>query len=429
LKFSPVRSILKHAYSIKYRELDEQAESTTKVVDRLNLLGNASVGNVILVNSTLPRQSVFYFGKRDLRKMRQQEIMGSICQFIKRDQSAEEGFNDLALQLFAYQYKNNLPYQAYCLQQGRTPRTVKMWSQIPSVPINAFKEVTLSSNNPNEAERIFMTSGTTQGIQGKHYHPALQVYDQSMTVNFKKRFMKNSEKIRMGILFPTEEEMPNSSLAHYLALAIKEFGTEDSSYFISERGLEIESLITELEQAQRTGEPYALLGASYSFVHMLDELEKMGRVFSLPKGSNILDTGGFKNNSRHLELDDFYDRLSARLGVARKDCINMYGMTELSTQFYDQGNAEIPSVKSGPHWIRTRVINPLTGQTVPKGEQGVLVHCDLANFNSVTTILTEDIGIEVESGFLLKGRAQGAEAKGCSLALEEFIRAKKGTSL
>lgn len=69
MKFFLVRSILKHVYFIKHRELNEQAESTTKVVDRLNLLGNASVGNVILVNSTLPRQSVFYFGKRDLRKM------------------------------------------------------------------------------------------------------------------------------------------------------------------------------------------------------------------------------------------------------------------------------------------------------------------------------------------------------------------------
>jgi len=71
----------------------------------------------------------------------------------------------LALHLFAYQYKNNLPYQAYCLQQGRTPRTVKMWSQISSVPINAFKEVALSSNNPNEAERIFMTSGTNSAAE------------------------------------------------------------------------------------------------------------------------------------------------------------------------------------------------------------------------------------------------------------------------
>ncbi|MDA8226836.1 MAG: hypothetical protein M0T74_03890 [Desulfitobacterium hafniense] len=189
----------------------------------------------------------------------QQEIIDAIYQFIGLSQSSEEDFNNQALQLFTYQYKNNLPYQAYCLQKGKTPRTVKMWNQIPPVPINAFKELTLSCTEPNDAERIFMTSGTTQGIQGKHYHPTVSVYDQSMKLNFKNRFMRTTEKIRMGILFPTEEEMPNSSLAHYLALALQEFGTEDSRYLLSDSGLATDYLIADLEQAERTGEPYALL--------------------------------------------------------------------------------------------------------------------------------------------------------------------------
>jgi hypothetical protein len=100
-------------------------------------------------------------------------------------------------------------------------------------------------------------------------------------------------------------------------------------------------------------------------------------------------------------------------------------MTELSSQFYDDGNDVVPSVKSGPHWIRSRVIDPVTGREMPKGERGILVHCDLANFNSVTTILTEDVGVEVDGGFLLLGRAEGAQAKGCSLAVEEFLQAAR----
>ena len=97
----------------------------------------------------------------------------------------------------------------------------------------------------------------------------------------------------------------------------------------------------------------------------------------------------------------------------------MYGMTELSTQFYDSGNETLPSVKSGPHWIRSRLVEPITGRDVPAGERGILVHCDLANYNAVTTILTEDVGLwagaDESSGFLLLGRAEGAAAKGCSL--------------
>ena len=71
------------------------------------------------------------------------------------------------------------------------------------------------------------------------------------------------------------------------------------------------------------------------------------------------------------------------------------------------------------------MLDPLTGREVPKGERGVLAHCDLANFNSATTILTEDVGIAVDGGFLLLGRAEGAEAKGCSLAVQEFLEAAR----
>ncbi|OLS34493.1 long-chain fatty acid--CoA ligase [Bacillus sp. MRMR6] len=357
-----------------------------------------------------------------------QEIVDGVLQYIKSDDSSEEAFNDQALQLFRYQYTNNTPYQMYCRQKGKTPRMVKSWKDIPAVPINAFKELTLSCEDPEKAEDVFMTSGTTKGIRGKHYHPTLEVYNQSMLKNFKNRFMKGHKQIKMGILFPTEEEMPNSSLSHYLALAYKEYGTGDSQYLVNDLGLQTDSLLLLLEHAETSGDPLALLGASFSFVHLFEELQDRGRSYQLPAGSRILDTGGFKNKSKELDLETFYTQLSTLLGVDKSECINMYGMTELSTQFYDDGNSSIPSVKSGPHWIRTRVVNPLTGQDVPKGEKGVLVHCDLANFNSVTTILTEDLGVEKEEGFQLLGRVQGSEAKGCSIAVDEFIRAAKGSS-
>lgn len=361
--------------------------------------------------------------------MDQQAIIQHVYQFIQADASRDEAFNELALHLYAYQYQHNLPYRTFCIQKGKTPRMIKSWKDIPHVPINAFKDVSLSCTALEKAEAVFMTSGTTKGVKGKHYHPTLHIYDESATMNFRKRFMRDTEHIRMGILFPSERELPNSSLAHYLALAVKEFGTPESHYLVNDHSIDMSRLLDELEHAEKSGEPYALLGASYSFVHMLEELKQTKKTFSLPKGSRILDTGGFKNQSKAVELNEFYHLLSTTLGIERSECINMYGVTELSTQFYDKGNESVPSVKSGPHWIRTRVINPLTGEEVPKGERGVLVHCDLGNFNSVTTILTEDVGVEVENGFLLLGRVQGTEAKGCSIAAEEFLTAaSKGVS-
>lgn len=364
--------------------------------------------------------------------MTQNDIIDMLLAFIAADDdrcdtstaAAEDAFNDVALRLFAYQFENNRPFRQFCIQRGRTPRTARSWRDIPAVPINAFKELTLSCCAPEDAARVFMTSGTTLGgVRGRSYHATLSVYDASMIRGFKQYFMPDRDRIDMSILFPTEEVMPNSSLAHYLALALAHFGTSDSSYEMQGDGISYDHLFETLDRAQIAGTPFALLGASYSYVPLLDEMAGRGLSFALPPGSRIFDTGGFKGQSRELGLDEFYNQLAASFGVPREKCINMYGMTELSTQFYDRGNTVCPSVKSGPHWIRSRVINPLTGEDVPFGETGVLVHCDLAHFNIVSTILTEDAGVETEDGFILLGRADGSEAKGCSMAVEEFLKA------
>lgn len=355
-------------------------------------------------------------------------LVADLLAFIAMDDCTDDQFNQLALRLFAYQYECNAPFRSFCQRRGATLRNVRSWRDVPAVPIDAFKAMELRSEPPSPAERVFMTSGTTgRAARGRHFHPQLDVYDLSMKRYFSRRFMQGLERMPMGILFPDEQAMPNSSLAHYLALARSEFGSAGSRYYLNSEGLDMPALCAALAESERRGQPFALLGASFSLVHVMDALRAQGRSFRLPAGSRVLDTGGYKGQSRELPLEQFYAELSQLLGVPRSLCINMYGMTELSTQFYDDGNAVLPSVKSGPHWIRSRLVEPITGRDVAAGERGILVHCDLANYNAVTTILTEDVGLwagpQEKDGFLLLGRAEGAAAKGCSLAVEEFVKA------
>jgi len=351
-------------------------------------------------------------------------IASELLDFMFQTQSGPDDFNALALKVFAHQFEHNLPFQRFCRGRGKTPRMVKNWRDIPAVPINAFKDLTLSCVPPEACQRTFMTSGTTRGdIKGKHHHPDLAVYDASMLRNFAAQVMQGTPRLRMGILFPDETLMPNSSLAHYLALAMHNFGTPESRYELDDKGLRVEALCQTLKEVQASGEPFMLLGASYSFVHLMDALQAQGQTFKLPKGSRLLDTGGFKGQSRELPVDLFYEQLSNTFGIGRENCQNMYGMTELSTQFYDAGNTTVPSVKRGPHWIRSRLLDPLTGLEVAAGERGILAHTDLANYNSVVTILTEDVGLAAGDGFLLLGRAQGSQAKGCSVAVDDFLKA------
>ena len=244
-----------------------------------------------------------------------------------------------------------------------------------------------------------------------------------MRLNFQRHIMHNPTRMRVMVFFPGEDLMPNSSLAHYLQLARTHFGSADSDHYIHDQGLQWPQACADLEQACAQHQPVLLLGASYSLVHLMDAMRQQGVRLVLPQGSRIMDTGGFKGQSRELSPTEFYQGLFDAFGVPASCCQNMYGMTELSTQFYDAGQHLQPVIKRGPHWIKTRVLDPLTGQEMPAGSVGVLAHTDLANFNSVVTILTEDLGHTQGDGFVLLGRAQGAQAKGCSLAVEHFLQA------
>ncbi len=58
-------------------------------------------------------------------------------------------------------------------------------------------------------------------------------------------------------------------------------------------------------------------------------------VLALPAGSRIMETGGFKGRSRVVERATLYAQASQRLGVPVDAIVAEYGMTELSSQYYD----------------------------------------------------------------------------------------------
>ena len=74
-------------------------------------------------------------------------------------------------------------------------------------------------------------------------------------------------------------------------------------------------------------------------------------------------------------------------------------------------------------WVRSVFLDPATLAPVPDGEQGVIAHYDLANWNSCLAILTEDLGVRSSCGYTLNGRAKGAEARGCSITVDEVMAA------
>jgi hypothetical protein len=143
-----------------------------------------------------------------------------------------------------------------------------------------------------------------------------------------------------------------------------------------------------------------------------------------------MDTGGYKGRSREYGKEELYALVTDRLGVPPTHIVNMYGMTEHGTQFLDavlrdhcRGRRGLVRYKVVPPWARTLVVDPDTMAERPPGERGLLLHFDLINRASALAVLTEDVGHAVGDGFELLGRAQGSEARGCSIALDELVAA------
>ncbi|MBI3810967.1 MAG: long-chain fatty acid--CoA ligase [Nitrospirae bacterium] len=344
-------------------------------------------------------------------------------------QPSKAGFEPLALKVFSHQFARNPTYRNYCEAKGGTPDTVGSWREIPAVPTDAFKEMDIACGPP---EKVFMTSGTSQGAakRGRHPVPRMDLYRASALSNFSAHLLPDLASLRMLFLTGSPETWPHSSLSHMIEVIRREYGGDPADYYINETGLDLDRLIKTLGEACDRNEPVILLGITLAFHQMIQYALTHRRSFRLPSGSRVMDTGGFKGRQIDLSKTDLYRRYEEVLGIPRTHIVNEYGMTEMCSQFYDTvlidhiNGVRHPRHKRIPPWVRTLIVDPETLEELPPGSTGLLRHYDLANCGSVMALQTEDIGRTVSDGFEITGRAAGAEARGCSLIVEELLRAQ-----
>ncbi len=324
-----------------------------------------------------------------------------IIAFIENGAGGETEFERLTLALFARQYTLCAPYRRLCSGQSASPESITRWQDIPAVPAAAFKVFDLSCVPTDETAAVFHSSGTTGAQTSRHYfdQDALALYEISLRAGFGAALPKRPKTL--WALMPEPSASPHSSLSHMLgALGAGRFFWDDNA-----------ALAAALAEVS---EPVTLFGTAFAFVQLFDGARLNWR---LPEGSVVVETGGFKGRTREVPRGELYDLFGSRLGVPLTHCFSEYGMSEMASQFYGQG---LDPEKRGPHWVRTRTIDPETGDDAPPGTPGLLRHYDLANFNSVMALQTQDLGTLTPGGFVLHGRAPDAEVRGCSLTVEEL---------
>jgi hypothetical protein len=322
----------------------------------------------------------------------------------------------MALQVFAYQYERNTAFRRFCDRRNTNPKRVESWKQIPLVPVEAFKHAKLYCGTADPA-RCFLTSGTTGGpeTRGKHYFEDLDLFTAAVRRTFREFVIPDLKKIRMALLVQPPEQAPTSLLSCQLQTVLDLYGAPGSGFFVDKSGLRLDDLKKFFSDAKRAKKPVLVMGTAFAHIHLCDsDLE-----ISLPPGSVAVHCGGFKGRSRVVTRSELHELISRRLGVKR--VINLYGMTETTSHFYGDEWHDLPP------WTAVRILDPDTLAEKRDGEEGLVGWVDLINLDACMGVLTQDLGVRKgDRSVLLLGRIPGAEARGCSMAMDDFLLGAQG---
>ncbi len=309
-------------------------------------------------------------------------------------------FNDLCLELFQFQYNNNQGYRAYCDLINVKTEKVKKYTEIPFLPISAFKSHELKGGK-FEAEAIFTSSGTTGNQISRHFVKNLELYERSFRFGFEHFYDKIEDYCVLGLL-PSYLERQGSSLIYMVNDFIEKSKHPKSGFFLNNQK-ELHEILVELAG---TKTKVLLIGVSFA---LLDFAE----CYKLESNENliVMETGGMKGRRKELVREELHFILSKYFGV---NLIHSeYGMTELLSQAYSKGKGVFES----PPWMKILIREPDDPfQLVSAGQSGAMNIIDLANISSCAFIRTDDLGREVsDNQFEILGRLDVSDLRGCNL--------------
>lgn len=341
-----------------------------------------------------------------------------------------EQWATFAGKLVKFQFEHNAAFARLSRARGYSPISRPL-SDAPAVPTDAFKLTRVSCIPESDVTTVFRTSGTTIGDRGSHHFASTATYECGALAFGATGLLKSPggaalvpPGLRVLVLGPSPQEAPDSSLTHMNALFEATWSsTHDEAFFLRGDTLDLLGLRAAIARAHRDAQPVLLLGTSFAYVHLADALQASSaseQTLTLPKGSRLMQTGGYKGKSREVPADELRLRLASTFGVAEACIFSEYGMTELSSQFYGQLHDGV-AVYTEPAWAQVTPVDPISLVPVPTGEIGIARITDCLNIDSVWAIQTQDRVRRVPGGFELLGRLPGAAPRGCSIAIDEIL--------
>ncbi len=253
-----------------------------------------------------------------------------------------------------------------------------------------------------EIAKIFFSSGTQSKSPSKSlYSPdGSLAYKLSCLTSFNRFCQRENINFeRIVSLVPNLEEWPHSSLSQMLEWMGEFIPTTFTSA----------SHCFELIRSSKV--PTLYVGTAFHWIHLLDEnLET-----EFPKHSFLLETGGTKGRSRHLNRQDFYTLLKERFHLKADQILSEYGMSELSSQAWARGDHHSPY--RFEEWVKIHIAK---GQSqLETSGVGSLVVYDPTRLDYPYSFRIQDVINLNHQDFTILGRVPFAVAKGCSLMAEQ----------
>ena len=313
----------------------------------------------------------------------------------------QSSFNKYCLEIYHFQYRNNLVYKKFCNMICENPMNINEITKIPFLPISFFKTKKILS--VDKFEKVFYSSGTTINSRSKHFISDLKLYEESFIKNFKNNYGELN-KYTIIALLPNYYENESSSLIYMVEKLIKLTKSNESGFFLDE----YTNLSKKLNQLDSNNDRKTILiGVPYALLDLLDFNQ-----FCL-NNTIIMETGGMKGRRKELVRNELHEKLKSGFGV--NQIHSEYGMTELLSQAYSKGNG----IFSTPAWMKVLIRDVNDAQNLNFNKKsGAINIIDLANYNSCSFIATDDMGKFVsESEFEVIGRIDNSDVRGCNLLI------------
>lgn len=312
-------------------------------------------------------------------------------------------FDNLALEVFQYQYAHNAIYRQYCQNLKVDRDRINKVEKIPFLSINFFKTHPITTTE-FEAATIFESSGTTQTINSRHLIKDVGLYETSFTKCFN-LFYGRPEEWCIIALLPSYLERNNSSLVLMAEKLIQQSNHSQSGFYLHDTKALRETLLTLENKRQKT----LLIGVTFA---LLDFAEQ----YPMPlQYTTIMETGGMKGRRKEMTRQEIHAILSNSFQL--KNIHSEYGMTELLSQAYSKGEG----IFNCPPWMKVLIRDeddPLTVHSSAQNKtlSGAINVIDLANIYSCAFIATEDAGkLFSNESFEVLGRLDNSDIRGCSL--------------